>query len=64
MLGPVPAAPHVLAMAGGFKISFGIAHRMADCLIARVTDTKGPDVPVSFAVESHAAKAAQAQARP
>jgi hypothetical protein len=40
MLGPVPAAPHVLAMAGGFKISFGIAHRMADCLIA-LTSAKG-----------------------
>lgn len=64
MLGPVLSAPHVLAMAGGFKISFGIAHRMADCLIARVTGTKGPDVPDNFAVESHAAKAAQAQARP
>lgn len=64
MLGPVPAAPHVLAIAGGFKISFGIAHRMADCLVAQVTGTKGPDVPDSFAVESHAAKAAESHARP
>lgn len=60
MLGPVPAAPHVLAMTGGFKISFGIAHRMADCLVAGLTGTKGPDVPESFAVESHASKAAKA----
>ncbi|WP_394690364.1 NAD(P)/FAD-dependent oxidoreductase [Hoeflea sp.] len=64
MLGPVPAAPHVLAMAGGFKISFGIAHRMADCLVAGLAGKKGPDVPESFAVESHAAKAAKAKTGP
>jgi glycine oxidase len=62
MLGPVPAAPHVLAMTGGFKISFGIAHRMADCLIAQVTGERGPDVPESFAVENHAATAEKARA--
>lgn len=58
MLGPVPGAPGVLAMAGGFKISFGIAHRMADCVVAEVTGTKGPEMPHSFSVEYHAAKAA------
>ncbi|MBU4527652.1 MAG: FAD-binding oxidoreductase [Hoeflea sp.] len=58
MLGPVPGAPNVLAMAGGFKISFGIAHRMADCLVAGITGSAGPAIPQSFAVEYHAAKAA------
>lgn len=58
MLGPVPGAPGVLAMAGGFKITFGIAHRMADCLVAAVAGTEGPDIPPSFSVEHHAAKAA------
>lgn len=58
MLGPVPGAPNVLAMAGGFKISFGIAHRMADCLVAAITATKAPETPQSFSVEYHAAKAA------
>lgn len=59
MLGPVPGAPAVLAMAGGFKISFGIAHRMADCLIAGITGSDGPETPQSFSVEFHAAKAAK-----
>tara|TARA_R110002020_G_scaffold133917_1_gene298868 strand:- start:5071 stop:6267 length:1197 start_codon:yes stop_codon:yes gene_type:complete len=59
MLGPVPGAPGVLAMTGGFKISFGIAHRMADCLVAAITGTDGPEAPHSFSVEHHAAKAAR-----
>ncbi|MDF1606657.1 FAD-dependent oxidoreductase [Hoeflea sp. YIM 152468] len=59
MLGPVPGAPAVLAMAGGFKISFGIAHRMADCLIAGITGIDGPETPQSFSIEWHAAKAAR-----
>ncbi|MCY0094074.1 NAD(P)/FAD-dependent oxidoreductase [Hoeflea ulvae] len=58
MLGPVPGAPGVLAMAGGFKISFGIAHRMADVLVSGITGTQGPETPASFSVEHHAAKAA------
>jgi len=58
MLGPVPGAPGVLAMAGGFKISFGIAHRMADCLVAEITGAEGPETPVSFSVGYHAAKTA------
>ena len=61
MLGPVPGAPGVLAMAGGFKISFGIAHRMADCLVSEITGEAGPEVPQSFSVAYHVAKAAKAQ---
>ena len=63
MLGPVPGAPGVLAMAGGFKISFGIAHRMADCLVAEITGEAGPETPQSFAVTSHLAKAAEQPAK-
>ncbi|KGF70962.1 hypothetical protein LL06_02465 [Hoeflea sp. BAL378] len=59
MLGSVPGAPGVLAMTGGFKISFGIAHRMADCLVAAITGMEGPETPLSFAVDHHAAKAAR-----
>ncbi|MDP2119825.1 MAG: FAD-dependent oxidoreductase [Hoeflea sp.] len=58
MLGPVPGAAGVLAMTGGFKISFGIAHRMADCLVAGLTGTEGPEIPLSFSVEHHVARAA------
>lgn len=57
MLGPVPGAPRILAMAGGFKISFGIAHRMAECLVAEITGEMGPDLPESFAVGAHIEKA-------
>ena len=60
MLGPVPGAPGILAMAGGFKISFGIAHRMADSLVAEITGSAGPETPGSFSVLYHAAKASNA----
>lgn len=61
MLGPIPGAPGVLAMAGGFKISFGIAHRMADCLVTGITGEAAPETPQSFSVAYHMAKAAKAQ---
>jgi len=61
MLGPIPGAPGVLAMAGGFKISFGIAHRMADCLVAGITGEAAPETPQRFSVAYHMAKAAKAQ---
>jgi glycine oxidase len=61
MLGTVPGASGVLAMAGGFKISFGIAHRMADCLVAEITGEAGPEIPQSFSVAYHMAKAAKGQ---
>ena len=61
MLGPVPGAPCVLAMAGGFKISFGIAHRMADCLVAQIAGGEGPETPESFSVACHAAQAVKDQ---
>ncbi|WP_417411007.1 NAD(P)/FAD-dependent oxidoreductase [Hoeflea sp.] len=61
MLGPIPGATGVLAMAGGFKISFGIAHRMADCLVAEITGGAGPETPQSFSVAAQIAKAAKAQ---
>ncbi|WP_299867457.1 FAD-dependent oxidoreductase [uncultured Hoeflea sp.] len=64
MLGPVPGAPRVLAMAGGFKISFGIAHRMADFLVAEMTGGPGPDLPESFSVGAHIGKARALNARP
>lgn len=61
MLGSIPGVPGVLAMAGGFKISFGIAHRMADCLVAEITGEAGPETPQSFSVAYHLAKAVKSQ---
>ena len=60
MLGDVPGVSNVLVTAGGFKISFGIAHRMADHLIACLTGGDGPEVPHSFSVAHHLAKAEKA----
>ncbi len=34
MVGPHPAYPFVIALAGGFKISFGLAHRLAQAALA------------------------------
>ena len=33
MVGPHPDAPQVIALTGGFKVSFGIAHRLADAAL-------------------------------
>lgn len=33
MVGPVPAHPNVIALTGGFKISFGMAHRLASSAV-------------------------------
>jgi glycine oxidase len=36
LVGPLPHAPRVIAATGGFKITLGIAHRMADAALAHV----------------------------
>ncbi|MAY61581.1 MAG: D-amino-acid oxidase [Rhizobiales bacterium] len=56
MLGEIPDSPGVFAIAGGYKITFGIAHHMADAVLASLGATGGPDIPVSFAVGAHIAK--------
>lgn len=60
MVGPLPGAPNVLAMTGGFKISFGIAHRLADHLVALMTGGQGPALPDTFATAGHVAAASRA----
>ncbi|MDO1582227.1 NAD(P)/FAD-dependent oxidoreductase [Rhizobium oryzicola] len=52
MVGPHPDAPRVIALTGGFKVSFGLAHSLAECALGLMTD--GPrTVPDSFRLDHH-----------
>jgi hypothetical protein len=51
----LPDAPKVIIASGGFKITLGIAHKMADAALDLATDTEC-DLPRSFAVEAYLAK--------
>lgn len=58
MVGPHPDHPNVLALTGGFKVSFGLAHRLAAAAVARVAGNgDAPVLPPSFMLESHIAAA-------
>ncbi len=52
MVGPHPDHPRVLALTGGFKVSFGLAHRLADAAL-NALQGKPMNVPVSFSFEDH-----------
>lgn len=53
MAGPVPDLPGIHMLTGGFKISFGIAHRLAEAVVAGVAGGDGPGMPPSFACAAH-----------
>lgn len=53
MIGPLPEYPHVLALTGGFKVSFGLAHRLAEAVVAGLAGGAGPVLPRSFSIEAH-----------
>lgn len=40
MVGPHPEHPSIIALTGGFKISFGLAHRLAQAALAPLLDTQ------------------------
>lgn len=52
MVGPHPDTPNVIALAGGFKVSFGLAHRLADAALAAV-EAQPMLMPDSFQLASH-----------
>jgi glycine oxidase len=52
MVGPHPDHDNVIALTGGFKVSFGMAHRLADAAIAAVS-ARDMRLPASFTFESH-----------
>ncbi|MGK6312576.1 NAD(P)/FAD-dependent oxidoreductase [Neorhizobium sp. DT-125] len=52
MVGPHPDHPQVIALTGGFKVSFGLAHRLADAALAAVKSDE-MRLPASFTLENH-----------
>ncbi|WP_117193515.1 NAD(P)/FAD-dependent oxidoreductase [Rhizobium terrae] len=52
MVGPHPDRPNVISLTGGFKVSFGLAHRLADAALRAVKSEK-MRLPPSFTLESH-----------
>ncbi len=58
MVGPHPDHPQVIALTGGFKVSFGLAHRLADAALAGVR-SRDARLPSSFTLQSHLAAASR-----
>lgn len=58
MIGAVPSAANIIALAGGFKVSFGIAHKLADAALTFIDGGK-PDVPEEFLLSHHLSVAKQ-----
>ncbi len=56
MVGSLPAHPRLVALTGGFKVSFGLANRLADAALSVVQGIE-PKLPQSFLLESHIAVA-------
>jgi len=52
MVGPHPDHPSLVALTGGFKVSFGLAHRLADAALAGVAGNPMP-LPPSFVFADH-----------
>jgi glycine oxidase len=54
MVGPHPLHPHLHALTGGFKVSFGLAHRLAGAVVGPIAGQKlAFDLPESFSLSSH-----------
>lgn len=52
MVGPHPDHANVIALTGGFKVSFGVAHLLAEAALDAVSGRIMP-VPASFLLENH-----------
>lgn len=57
MLGSLPDCPNIFAMTGGFKISFGVAHALADALIEMIEGRDPERLPESFRLGAHLTEA-------
>ncbi|MCD2174183.1 NAD(P)/FAD-dependent oxidoreductase [Rhizobium sp. C4] len=55
LVGPLPGAERIIALTGGFKVSFGIAHRLADAALQAVLGTAEVAIPRTFRVPHHLA---------
>lgn len=51
LVGPMPGHPNIIALTGGFKISFGVAHRLALSALDVVLARNVAPLPPSFTVE-------------
>ena len=52
MIGVLPDHPEIIVATGGFKITFGVAHKMAECVVDLATGGT-PDLPESFRLAAH-----------
>lgn len=52
IVGRVPGAERLLVATGGFKIGFGIAHRIADA-VTDILAGQDPDLPPTFTIRHH-----------
>ncbi len=52
MVGPHPDHPHVIALTGGFKVSFGLAHRLAEAAVDGIF-LGNTGLPATFSLENH-----------
>jgi glycine oxidase len=52
MVGIISEYPRLVALSGGFKVSFGLAHCLADAALQAVCGHT-PDVPSGFRLQEH-----------
>jgi glycine oxidase len=51
LVGPLPGHPNIIALTGGFKISFGVAHRLALSALDAILGQSHVPLPPGFTVE-------------
>jgi len=58
MVGAHPEHPRLIALTGGFKVSFGLAHRLAEAAVREAAAVACPfELPETFALSNHIAVA-------
>ena len=56
LVGPVPGHPNVIALTGGFKITFGMAHRLARSALDPVLGSNTAPLPENFTLAGQLAR--------
>ncbi|MGO4436533.1 NAD(P)/FAD-dependent oxidoreductase [Rhizobium sp. RAF56] len=59
MVGSHPEHSSIIALTGGFKVSFGLAHRLAEFAVREAMAAPSFELPTSFALSSHIAVASR-----
>ncbi|MDB5524825.1 MAG: dependent oxidoreductase [Rhizobium sp.] len=60
LVGPVTGHPNVISLTGGFKISFGMAHRLAACAVDYALGREPQGLPENFTLAGQVAREMQA----